>query len=220
MSAEGGLEAWTPHGEPSGVHSRRLLADLQARAMATVPSAVVLVEGISDWFAVDAAAALDGRDLGDEGVVVVPMGGATNLGRFIAHFGPAGADARLAGLCDLAEEDFFGRTLERAGVIGSADRAALAAAGFFVCERDLEDELIRALGAAAVEEVIEREGELESLRRLQQMPFHRGRSVDDQLHRFMGVRSGRKYRYAPLLVRALGGVDMPAPLRNVLSCVP
>ena len=219
MSTEGGLEARTPHGEPSGVHSRRLLADLQARAMAAAPSAVVLVEGISDWFAVDAAAALGGRDLGNEGVVVVPMGGATNLGHFVAHFGPAGADARLAGLCDLGEEELFGRTLERAGVAEGADRAAMAVAGFFVCERDLEDELIRGLGAAGVEEVIEREGELESLRRLQQMPFHRGRNVEDQLHRFMGARSGRKYRYAPLLVRALGA-DMPAPLRDVLACVP
>ena len=203
----------------SGVHSRRLLADLQARAMAAAPSAVVLVEGISDWFAVDAAAALGGRDLGSEGVVVVPMGGATNLGHFVAHFGPAGVDTRLAGLCDLGEEELFGRTLERAGVTEGADRAAMAAAGFFVCERDLEDELIRGLGAAGVEEVIEREGELESLRRLQQMPFHRGRNVEDHLHRFMGARSGRKYRYAPLLVRALGA-DLPAPLRDVLAGVP
>ena len=142
------------------MHSRRLLADLQARAMAAAPTAVVLVEGISDWFAVDAAVALGGRDLGNEGVVVVPMGGATNLGHFVAHFGPAGADARLAGLCDLGEEELFGRTLERAGVTEGADRVAMAVAGFFVCERAQGDELIRGLGAAGVEEIIEREGEL------------------------------------------------------------
>ena len=219
-SAGDGPDERAPGGkEPSGVFSRRLLADLQARAMATDPSAVVLVEGISDCIAVEATAALYGRNIRSEGVVVVPMGGATNLGQFVAQFGTSGSNARLAGLCDLAEEEFFGRTLARAGVAQGADRAARASAGFFVCERDLEDELIRALGATAVEELIEREGELESLRKLQQMPFHRGRPIEDQLHRFMGVRSGRKYRYAALLVGALEVVDVPRPLHDLLETV-
>ena len=169
--------------------------------------------------AVDAAAARYGRNLRDEGVAVVPMGGATNLGRLVAHFGPSGANVRLAGLCDLGEEEFFGRVLERAGLTRRADRAAMASIGFFVCERDLEDELIRALGAARVEAIIEREGELGSLRKLQQMPFHREHTIDEQIHRFMGVRSGRKYRYAPLLVDALDVVDLPQPLHDVLSYV-
>jgi len=32
--------------------------------------------------------------------------------------------------------------------------------GFFVCVQDLEEELVRALGVAAVEEIIERAGDL------------------------------------------------------------
>jgi hypothetical protein len=199
--------------------SRRLLAEVQARAMAVVPDAVVLVEGLSDCLAVEVAAKRSGRTLENERVVVVPMGGATNLGRFLAHFGPSGLGVRLAGLCDLAEADFFSRTLERVGMTERANRAAMASAGFFVCERDLEDELIRALGPRRVEAIIKQDGELGSLRKLQQMPFHRGRTIDEQLHRFMGVRSGRKYRYAPLLVDGLDGVDVPRPLHELLSYV-
>jgi hypothetical protein len=85
-----------------------------------------------------------------------------------------------------------------------------------VCDRDLEDELIRALGGAAVEAIIDQAGDLASLRRLQQMPAHRDRPHDHQLHRFMGVRSARKYRYARPLAEALPTDDIPRPLRDLL----
>jgi hypothetical protein len=147
------------------------------------------------------------------------MGGATNLVRFLDHFGPSGVNVRVAGLCDLAEAAFFGRTLARRGITERADQASMASAGFFVCVRDLEDELIRAVGPHGVEAIVMQEGELGSLRRLQQMPFHRGRAVDEQLHRFMGVRSGRKYRYAPLLVDALDRAELPRPLHSLLAYV-
>jgi hypothetical protein len=191
-----------------------LVAELQDSATAGSPEAVILVEGLSDRLAIEAAAKRFGRDLPAERVVIVPMGGATNLGRFIAHFGPAGMDVRLTGLCDRGESSFFERTLAR------CDLPAVTGRDFFVCDRDLEDELIRAVGATGVEAVIEEEGELPSLRRLQQMPFHRDGMVEDQLHRFMGVRSGRKHRYAPLLVEALPADAMPQPLRDLLSSVP
>jgi hypothetical protein len=212
-------ERRTPGPKSVGVESRRLLAELQARALATAPDAVILVEGLSDYFAVEAAALRSGRNLERERVAVVPMDGATNLGRFLAHFGPSGLSVRLAGLCDLAEAGFFSRTLARVGLTARADRVSMASAGFFVCVRDLEDELIRALGPRRVEAIVTQEGELGSLRRLQQMPFHRGRTVDEQLHRFMGVRSGRKYRYAPLLVEALDSVELPRPLHSLLAYV-
>jgi hypothetical protein len=202
-----------------GVESRRLLEEIQARAFATVPDAVVLVEGLSDYFALEAAALRSGRNLENERVAIVPMGGATNLGRFLEHFGPSGWRVRVAGLCDLAEVGFFSRTLARVGMIERAERVSMAAAGFFVCERDLEDELIRALGPRRVEAIVVQEGELASLRRLQQTPFHRGRPVDEQLHRFLGARSGRKYRYAPLLVDALDDGELPPPLQELLASV-
>lgn len=194
--------------EPSGVFSARLLADLQARAWEGNATTAVLVEGLSDYYALHAAAALASRDLKDEQTVVVPMGGATNLRHYIDHFRLSGRIKRLVGLCDLAEEPFFVQTVER---------SSGPAVDFFVCDRDLEDELIRAVGAQGVEAIIEREGELESFRRLQQMPPHRGRSVDEQLHRFMGVRSGRKYRYAPLLAAALTEETLPRPIRDLLN---
>lgn len=63
---------------------------------------VVLVEGTSDQLALEALAERRGRDRAAEGVAVVPMGGATNIRRFLDRFGPHGLDVRLAGLCDPA----------------------------------------------------------------------------------------------------------------------
>ena len=191
--------------------SQQLLAEVQARAMSADATTAVLVEGLSDCFAVEAAAARLGVDLADAGAAVVPMGGATNIGHYLELFGPRGRDVRLTGLCDQGEESLFRRNLERAGITPHP--------GFFVCVRDLEDELIRALGPERVEAVIEREGDLASLRRLQQMPFHRNRSPLDHLHRFLGVRSGRKYRYAPLLVSELEASEVPRPLVDLLDAV-
>ena len=178
---------------------------------------VVLVEGASDQAALQALAARRGRDLAAEGVAVVPMGGARSIGRFLERFGPRGLDLNLAGLCDAGEEDDVRRGLERAGLGTDLDRAAMASLGFFVCVADLEDELIRCLGPAAVERVIEGQGELGSFRTLQRQPAQRGRDLQDQLRRFIGVRSGRKQRYARLLVEALDLSRVPEPLDRLLA---
>src|SRR6266581_5948596 len=126
--------------------------------------AVVLVEGVSDQLALEALAERRGRNLDAEGVAIVPMGGATNIGSFLDLFGPQGFDVRLAGLCDAAEEADFRRGLERAGLGSNLTRAGMESLGFYVCVADLEDELIRALGAASVDQVIEAQGELASFR--------------------------------------------------------
>src|SRR6185312_6010692 len=68
---------------------------------------VVLVEGMSDQAAVQTLAERSGRDLHADGVFVVPMGGATNVGHFVDLFGPGGFGVRLAGLCDQGEERDF-----------------------------------------------------------------------------------------------------------------
>ena len=176
--------------------------------------AVVLVEGRSDQAALEALAVRRGRDLAAEGVVVVPVGGATTIGRFLRHFGPAGLDLRLAGLCDAREVGAYQRALERAGVGTDLERL-----GFHVCVADLEDELIRALGPAGVEDVIAAEGELRSLRTLQQQPAQRGRTLEQHLHRFMGSKGGRKVRYGRLLVEALDLAHVPRPLDAALAHV-
>jgi hypothetical protein len=168
--------------------------------------AVVLVEGMSDQAAVQTLAERAGRDLHAEGVFVVPMGGATNIGRFADLFGPAGYGARLAGLCDQRAEHDFRRGLDGAGP-------------YFVCVADLEDELIRALGTGRVEELIRAEGESGPFQAFTRQPAHRGERRDQQLHRFMGTRSGRKVRYGHLLAAALDPALVPAPLAGLLSAV-
>jgi hypothetical protein len=184
-----------------------------------VPRAVVLVEGVSDQAAVEALAERRGRDFAAEGISVVPMGGAQAIGRFLSRFGPGGLDVGLAGLYDAGEEAEFQRGLERAGLGSDLTRADLERLGFYVCIADLEDELIRALGAAAVEGVVEAQGDLGSFRTLQKQPAWEGQPVDDQLRRFMGSGGRRKIRYARLLVDALDLGQMPRPLDLVLGHV-
>src|SRR5881409_3731727 len=183
------------------------------------PRAVVLVEGISDQSALEALAERRGRNLSAENISVVPIGGAQAIGRFLNLFGPHGLDVRLAGMCDAAEEDEFRRGLERAGFGSHLTRSDMEALGFYVCIADLEDELIRALGAASVEQVVDAQGDLGSFRTFQKQPAWQGRTREEQLRRFMGTRAGRKFQYAPLLVDALDLNQVPRPLDRVLAHV-
>ena len=91
--------------------------------------------------------------------------------------------------------------------------------GFYVCVEDLEDELIRALGAASVESVLDAQGDLGPFRTLQKQPAWRGRPTDEQLRRFMGSGARRKIRYAKLLVDAIDLARVPRPLDRVLAQV-
>jgi hypothetical protein len=180
---------------------------------------VVLVEGMSDQFALEALAARHGRDLRIEGIAVLPIGGAQAIGRFVEQFGPGGLDLRLAGLCDVGEEADFRRGLERAGLGSNLSREDMERLGFYVCVADLEDELIRALGTEAVQEVVDAQGELGSFRTLQKQAPWQGRPIGDQLRRFMGSGGRRKIRYASLLVDALELPRVPRPLDQVLAHV-
>jgi hypothetical protein len=184
-----------------------------------VPNAIVLVEGVSDQWAVAALAERRGLDLVAEGVSVIPIGGAQAIGRFLEQYGPRGLEVRLAGLCDSAEEDQFRRGLERAGLGSDLTREDMERLGFFVCIADLEEELIRALGAAAVEDLLEANGDLRAFRTLQKQPAWLGRAPEEQLRRFMGSGGSRKIRYARLFVEALDPDDVPRPLDLVLRHV-
>jgi hypothetical protein len=188
-------------------------------ARACGPRAVVLVEGLSDRCALEALAQRRGRDLHAERIAVVPIGGAQAIGQFLTLFGPGGLDVRLAGICDVGEEGDFRRGLERAGLGSPVTRTDMERLGFFVCSADLEDELIRALGADSVEQVVDAEGELGSFRTLQKQPEWRGRPTEQQLRRFLGSGSGRKIRYARLLVDALDLSQVPRPLDRALAHV-
>ncbi len=181
--------------------------------------AVVLVEGISDQIAVEALAERRGRNLEAEGISVVPIGGAQAIGNFLDRFGPKGYDLKLAGLCDAGEAGDFQRGLERAGLGFNLTRPEMERLGFYVCVADLEDELIRCLGAAAVERVVDAQGDLRSFRTLQKQAAWQGRSTEEQLRRFMGSGARRKIRYAHLLVDALDLAQVPRPLDRVLAHV-
>lgn len=163
------------------------------------PRAVVLVEGTSDLVALETLALRRGRDLAAEGVVVDAIGGAQAVRRALErHDG-----ARLLGLVDAGEADGFRRALDNV----------------FVCDPDLEGELIRALGTDEVLGVLEAHGDLGPFRTLQKQPSWRGRPVEEQLRRFMGSGGSRKIQYARFLVDALDLERVPAPLDGVLAAL-
>jgi hypothetical protein len=176
---------------------------------------VLLVEGASDRIAIETLARRRGREL--TSVRVLALGGATNAGRALGEFGPNGLNVRVAGLCDIAEERYFLRGLERAGFGTNLTRDRMEQLGFFVCDADLEDELIRTLGSARVEQVLAAEGDLRAFRVFQNQPFHRDRSPEQQLHRFFGTIAGRKAHYAEALVDGLDLDHVPRPLLAVLD---
>jgi len=193
-----------------------------ARALAKVDAArsLVLVEGISDQIALETAAAGLGRDLDGERVVVVPIGGAHAIHRFLTRWGAPGAGVQVAGLCDLQEEEIYRRALVAAEVGPARTRAEMERLGFYVCVEDLEDELVRAVGVTAVEAVFDSQGDLGAFRSLQSQPAWRDRETAAQMRRFLGSGSRRKLRYARLLVEAAaGGRGLPRPLDALLATV-
>src|SRR5580692_8381382 len=113
-----------------------------ALARAEGARAVVLVEGVSDQIAVETLAGRQGRDLAADGIAVLPVGGASGFARYLRRFGPGGAGARLAGLCDAGEAHLVRQALAAARLVAPGSRADLDRLGFFVCVADLEDELI------------------------------------------------------------------------------
>lgn len=167
--------------------------------------AVILVEGVSDQRAVEALAVRRGRDLAAERVTVMPIGGAGNIRRALTEV----VARQVTALCDIAQAADFRLAFAEAG---------LEPAHVHACDADLEDELIRCLGAARVTEIVEAAGELGRLRTFQNQPFQRTRPLEAQLRRFLGTRGGRKIQYAPLLVNALDLGRVPRPLDDALAC--
>jgi hypothetical protein len=186
-------------------------------AMIRTARKAILVEGDSDKAALDTLARRRGQVVGCGGIQVVAMGGATSIGPFLQVLGPRGINVRLGGLCDAGQERYIRTALMRAGLGCGPGRDGLEACGFYVCTDDLEDELIRAVGTAAVEQIIQEQGEMRPLRTFQHQPAQRGRSTSEQFHRFIGTRSGRKSQYARLLAQTLDLACVPRPLDLVLA---
>lgn len=116
--------------------SNRLIEPLTARS-------VLAVEGPSDRIVVERVAQLTGLDLDRLGVAVFDLDGAKLFPFAYELFGPAGFDLKLTGLVD---EDARGLW---AGAVG-VDPADLEAAGYVVCEPDLEGIYIDTLGVGTL----------------------------------------------------------------------
>ncbi|CAM3109549.1 TOPRIM nucleotidyl transferase/hydrolase domain-containing protein [Stackebrandtia soli] len=171
---------------------------------------VVFVEGESDRAAIETIAARRGMNLASFGAKIEPLGGITNLKKRLLAFGEG---MRVCGLYDAGETHVVVGALRATGLEGTdpADH------GFFACARDLEDEFIRALGPAAVQDVIAAAGEARLFRTLQGQPDHRGVDIGAQLRRFLGTKAGRKERYGTLLAEAVPLDAVPAPIDRLLG---
>jgi hypothetical protein len=179
-----------------------------------VSEAAVFVEGMSDQRALERLAARLTWDLVSDGVEVVDIGGATNIWRYLERYTTQHPGVRVGGLCDANQEHSFRRALVQFGFGPALSRDDLATHGFFVCDADLEDELIRSVGVDRVLEIIEAEGELPAFRTYGKQPAHSARTLEDRVHGFMW---NRKQRYATLLVDALDLDHVPGPLAGVLA---
>lgn len=175
------------------------------------PGPVVLVEGESDAVVVRAVLAARGATAD-----VRPMGGVTNLARFLAEAGGPSPD--VLALVDAGEARFAAGALRRHG-IRAETAEELAWHGVHVCDRDLEDVLLRALGPDVVLDVVAGMGELGAFASLARMPQWRDRPVTEQLHRFAGSASGRKVRLAARLAERLDPAALPEPLHDLVEAV-
>lgn len=187
---------------------------MDGRSVGEASRTIMLVEGESDRLAVEALAARQHVDLVASRVGVVSMAGVTNLRAHLLALHREAEPSRVVGLFDAPESSHVRRALEFVGI--GDPGADLASLGFFACDPDLEGELIGALGSARVEALLAEHGELARFRSFQQQPFQRSRPVEAQLRRFMGTHSGRKARFAPILVAALDEPRVPEALRSVL----
>ena len=212
------MELGPTHGRRGPGHVPRVEHDLRvARAAVEAGRTIVLVEGLSDKAAIDALAKRRGRNLSDDGITIIAIGGATKIWGFLDLLGPRGLDVKLSGLCDIGEERHFRRALQRAGFGINLSKSDMETLGFYICDADLEDELIRSLGVNTMLEVIAAQGDLGRFRLFRRQPEWQEQSSQAQLRRWLGTTAHRKISYAPLLVDALDLDRVPVPLDRLLA---
>lgn len=174
----------------------------------------VLFEGASDRLAFEAVARRLAADI--RHLRLVDLDGITNLRRRLTELRALSDPPRVLGLYDSAEGRYVTQVLIDVGILVGPE-AAPRDVGFHGCERDLEDEVIRAAGPALVLATLETRGELTRFRVFQGQPAQRERSVEAQLHRFAGTTAGRKARFATDVIDALPLDRMPPPLVALLE---
>jgi hypothetical protein len=178
----------------------------------------VLLEGASDVAAVRVVAERAGLDLAGRGVRLVDMRGATNIGRHLLAVAEALPSPRVLGMCDAPEAPFFLRALQRVGCAVET-AAELGDWGFQVCDRDLEDELMRALGESGTRAVLANQGLTQRFAMLTQQPAWVSEAFHEQVHRFAGAASGRKELLAAAMAGAIDVDALPAPLSGLVETI-
>jgi hypothetical protein len=176
---------------------------------------VILVEGFSDFLATRVLAATLGVELDAAGVSLISLDGADVLVHYLRLFGPGGLDLDLRGLCDADHEGEWQTRLTQAG-IAVTDRETMNAAGFYVCDPDLEAELLGGLDSNRVAAVIAADGGQGLFDSYANQPAHQGRSTEELQLGFV-QKPKAKIRWAPLIAAEMGPEEVPAPLRSLLE---
>jgi AAA domain, putative AbiEii toxin, Type IV TA system len=204
---------------PAGIHPqdaerlRRFATPLTAEAF--FARHVVLVEGITDYQAVRLIATKLGRNLDAEGVAVLPLDGGGTLKVYLELLGPDGLDLDLAGLCDADYEQDWRSKLAGAGLTVTT-RQEMEAAGFFVADRDLEDELVAALGTTNTQVVISNDGAAGDFQQFANSAGQQGEPLAEQLRAFV---QKKKTRWTPQLAAAIAPASIPPSIAALLAHV-
>ncbi|USQ80801.1 hypothetical protein NF556_03845 [Ornithinimicrobium faecis] len=180
------------------------------------PATLVLLEGPSDVAAVTTLLAAQEGAGERSAYELVDLGGVTNVGAHLRRAAHADPSPRVVGLCDAGEARVVLRALQRVGRAIAAPQE-LSEEAFFVCDRDLEDELIRALGPQRCLEVLEEQRLSGRFAAFSRQPAWAGRPLTARLHRFCGVASGRKILLAGAMAAALTPDQVPPPLAGLLE---
>ncbi len=187
--------------------TQRATAEALGRVSATTP-AVVLVEGISDQIAVETLANQMGRDLRVQGVVVLPIGGAHGVATVVKRFAGQ-SELTVLGLCDRNEFSLFERAFD-----ADPDRSV---DDVFVCDPDLEHELIGSVTPAELEAVLADHDDLGRFRKLQAQAAWIDRPFEQQMHRWLRAHARRPARYARIIIDHSGSGSAPAVLSRLVN---
>ncbi|UVJ38024.1 ATP-dependent endonuclease [Arthrobacter sp. CJ23] len=113
---------------------------------------IITVEGLSDRVVLERVAELTDRNLDRLGVSVIETDGSAEIKAIAKLFGPDGFDLQISRLIDLDARD----TTESATGIPVGD---FPTKSIWVSDLDLEDEYVKALGAAEVYEALKSSGQ-------------------------------------------------------------
>jgi ABC-type lipoprotein export system ATPase subunit len=192
---------------------RRFATPLTAEAF--FARRVIFVEGITDYQAVRVVATTLGYDLDAMGVAVVALDGAASLTTFLQIMGPQGLDLSIGGICDADYENEWCEYLTAAG-LPAGTRQDLNRLGFFVSDRDLEDELVTALGTTAAQMVFANDDASARFQRYANQPAHRDKTLHEQIR---GFAQTRKAYWTPRLAAAVTAANVPSSVKEALDRV-